>query len=293
VTADWNVPGLGDVAASTDGRLWAVSGTDVVRLSADGRIEQQFASGLTKPRYLAIGPGRIAAVDRENSALAILDAGSGKVVKTLDGKSDPAAWAANGPDTLRAPRGAAFFPDGRLLLAEHLRVRCLWPDTGRVAFEAHSTFLDICTPHPLQPEYVYSKMGVMRVDPASGAWTLVSHYPVSNPLGRGYFYSSVVLGGRPLVVAGGDGGLMYLFDVTDPAAPRLAVNLRELVDAQNRPFQANAIRPDGALVAWASSGKPKPGRAWQSHLGPGRAAGSARGRRHHRPRDRTSARHLF
>jgi len=87
-----------------------------------------------------------------------------------------------------------------------------WRPIGKLAFSEYSTFLDICTPHPQKPEYVYSRMGIKRVDPKAGAVELLKYSPARGD----YCCRSVVLGGRPFVGFASEGSLMTLWDVSDP-----------------------------------------------------------------------------
>ncbi len=215
-----------------DGRLWAIAGKDVVSLKPDGVVDKRYATGLETPQYLAAGAGRLAVVDRKAAKVAWLDAASGKILRTLGKERPKGEWTPVAPDLFSDPRDAAITPDGRLLLCEHARLRCLWPESGKVAFEALSNFMDTAVVHPTKPEYVYCWPGIFRVDPKTGAW----EWLVESPKGRvdlpgekkpvslspGSPHGAVVLGGKPFIFysnLGGTGRLLLL-DVSDPLKPR-------------------------------------------------------------------------
>ena len=234
--ADWQVPGAGDVARDGKGTLWVLSGKDVVSLTKDGRISKRFATGLDAPRYLAAGQGRLAVVDRKAARVAWLDARDGKVLRTLGQQRPAGTWTPVRADLFRDPRGAAILPDGRLLLTENARVRALWPEAGKVAFELLSNFMDSAVVHPTRPEYLYCQPGVFRVDPQTGAWAwlvespqgteTVPGSPKPRSLSLGSPHGAVVLGGRPFVFyfnRNGRGNLRLL-DVSEPLRPRLALD---------------------------------------------------------------------
>jgi len=232
--ADWPVPAVGDLAVDPKGTLWAISGKDVVALDAAGKAVRRYAAGLEKPRYLAASQDRLAVVDRTNAKLALLDAASGHVLRTLGKPRVPGAWTPVGPDTLADPRGCAFLGDGRLVLTEHARVRILWPETGRISMDILSNFMDVAVPHPTKPEYVYCWPGIFRVDPKTGAWNWLVEEPegmTTPPDKEGkvktYNYGSpsmsVVLAGRPFIAYATAQEQLYMFDVSDPLRPRLAM----------------------------------------------------------------------
>jgi hypothetical protein len=232
--ADWPVPEVADLAVDEKGLLWAISGRQVVALDAGGRIARRFDTALAKPRYLAAGVGRLAVVDRASARLALLDAAGGGVLRTLGKPRVPGQWTPVGPETLADPRGCALLADGRLILTEHARVRILWPQTGRISAEILSNFMDDAVVHPTKPEYLYCWPGIFRVDPKSGAWRWLVESPegMTTPPDKDgkvkpYHYGSpshaVVLGGRPFIAYATSEEQLYLFDVSDPLRPRLAM----------------------------------------------------------------------
>ncbi|HRR79221.1 MAG TPA: hypothetical protein P5118_03460 [Planctomycetota bacterium] len=252
---DWPLPGAGDVAADEKGALWALAGPvggvstrrdsrdgdvpptkEVVSLRPDGSVGQRYATGLETPQYLAAGAGRLAVIDRKAAKVAWLDAASGKIIRTLGRERPKGEWTPVASDLFSDPRDAAITPDGRLLLCEHARLRCLWPESGAVAFEALSNFMDTAVVHPTQPEYVYCWPGIFRVDPKTGAWEWLVESPrgsVEVPgekkpvsLSPGSPHGAVVLGGRPFIFyfsRHGKGDLLLL-DVSDPLKPRTALD---------------------------------------------------------------------
>jgi hypothetical protein len=231
--ADWPLPAVADLAADEQGNLWAVSGKDVVALDRSGRVARRYVTGLEKPQYLAAGAGRLAVVDRTAGRLALLDAANGRVLRTLGKPRAAGRWTPVGPETLNDPRGCAFLGDGRLVLTEHARVRILWPETGRISADIVSDFMDQTVVHPTRPEYVYCYMGVFRVDPKTGAWTWLVEAPqgMTGPDRDGkvkaysYEYPSaaVVLDGRPFIAYATGNEKLFMFDVSDPLRPRLAL----------------------------------------------------------------------
>jgi len=232
---DWSAPNVSDLAADAKGVLWAISGTDVVALNARGR---RYPTGLKAPRYLALSPRRIAVVDRAGARIALLDAKAGAVVRTLGDLRKPGAWEPVRGALLRDPRGAAFLPDGRLVVTESARVRILWPESGKTNQDILSNFMDVAVVHPTQSRYVYCAPGVFEADPKTGAW----RWLVESPGGQGppdkkgkptslYLGSpstTVVLGGRAFV-AYYQAGRLTMVDVTDPLRPRQAWQKRHKV----------------------------------------------------------------
>jgi len=247
---DWPLPGAGDVAADEKGVLWAIAGKEVVSLlvarvsdaessAAERRataVDKRYATGLDAPQYLAAGAGRLAVVDRKAAKVAWLDSTNGKLLRTLGQERPKGQWTPVAPDLFSDPRDAAITPDGRLLLCEHARLRCLWPESGKVAFEALSNFMDTAVVHPTKPEYVYCWPGIFRVDPKTGAWEWLVESPRGSvevvgdkkpvSLSPGSPHGAVVLGARPFIFysnLGGTGRLLLL-DVSDPLKPRTALD---------------------------------------------------------------------
>ncbi len=234
--SDWPLPGVSDVATDENRVLWAIAGKEVVSLKPDGALGKRYATGLETPQYLAAGAGRLAVIDRKAAKVAWLDAASGKVLRVLGRERPKGEWTPVASDLFSDPRDAAIAPDGRLLLCEHARLRCLWPESGAVAFEALSNFMDTAVVHPTKPEFVYCWPGIFRVDPKTGAWEWVVESPrgsVDLPgdekprsLSPGSPHGAVVLGGKPFILysnLGGTGRLLLL-DVSDPLKPRTALD---------------------------------------------------------------------
>jgi len=257
--AEWAVPLVGDIAAGQNNTLWALSGTEVVSMTVAGKAGKRYPTGLPTPQYIAASPTRLAIVDRNAERMVILDARSGKPIRSFGGPKPAGKWLPVGADVLRNPRDAAFLPDGRLVLTEHARVRILWPDTGTINQEILSNFMDVAVVHPARPEYVYCSPGIFRVDPKTGAWKWLVEAPgtVRKPaegedprqLQAGSPSTTVVLDGRPFL-AYFRSGLLRLFDITDPLKPRLALE----VTPQQRTFSAWAyatidFTKDGDILA--------------------------------------------
>lgn len=240
---DWPLPGAADVAADEKGVLWAIAGKEVVALKPDGAVDKRYATGLETPRYLAAGAGRLAVIDRKAAKVAWLDAANGKLLRVLGRERPKGEWTPVASDLFSDPRDAAITPDGRLLLCEHARLRCLWPESGGhpelatgPAFEALSNFMDTAVVHPTKPEYVYCWPGVFRVDPKTGAWEWLVESPKGsievagekNPrsLNPGSPHGAVVLSGKPFLFyfRPDTGGRLLLLDVTDPLKPRTALD---------------------------------------------------------------------
>lgn len=231
---DWPVSEVRDLAADEKGVLWALSARDVVLIDTAGRIDRRYPTGLERPEFLAAGAGRLAAVDRRNSRIAILGASDGAVLKTF-GKDRRTAglWLPVSCDLFRDPRGAVYFQDGKLLVTEASRVRSFWPDSGRIAYECLSNFMESAVVHPTRPEFIVCGLGVFEVDPGTGAW----HWRVETP-SPGSFQNekerstllgspthAVVLGGRPfLAYFNAPKGLTFV-DVSDPLKPRVSLHL--------------------------------------------------------------------
>jgi hypothetical protein len=232
---DWAVPGLGDLAGGGPGILWALSGKEIVSVEADGKVGKRYPTGLESPEFLAAGAGRLAAVDRRNSRISVLDASDGRILKTMGRDRRTAGlWSPVEAELFRDPRGAAYFPDGKLLVTEASRVRVFWPEPGRIAYECLSNFMESAVVHPTRPDYVVCGLGVFEVDPKTGAW----HWRVETPpyqsfedeKGRAKLLGSptnaVVLDGRPFVVYFNPSRVLTFVDVSDPLKPRVALEYR-------------------------------------------------------------------
>jgi hypothetical protein len=237
-TADRPIPGVADVAAGEGGKLWAISGKEVLALGPAGGVEKRFATGLERPRYLAASTHRLAVVDRAAAKVAILDAAGGRPVRMLAGARTAGQFAPVRGDLFGDPRGAAFLSDGRLAVTDGGRIRLLWPDSGQISQDILSNFMDSAVPHPTKPEYLYCYPGVFRVDGASGAWDWLLEAPRGLvPAGQpghaqferlGSPSTSVVLGGRAYIAYYREGRLR-LVDVTEPLRPRLALDATDKV----------------------------------------------------------------
>jgi hypothetical protein len=162
--------------------------------------------------------------------VAILDAGSGNVLKTYGKPRPPLEFTPVSLDKLRDPRGVAFLPDGKLLLAEQARIRCFWPESGKIAYESISNFMETAVVHPTDPSIVYMGMGIFRVDPKTGAWAWLAESPRIEVEREGQKRSitvgspthAVVLGGKPFIAYHVPASHTYIFDVSDPLKPRAA-----------------------------------------------------------------------
>lgn len=263
--ADWPLAGVADLATDPKGTLWAIAGKEVVQLDpAAGAVKAKFATGLEAPRYLAASAAKLAIVDRANGRIALLNAAGGAVIRTL-GQARPAgAWLPVSGNLFADPRGCAFLPDGKLIVTETGRVRTLWAEDGKVCQDILSNFMDIAVAHPQQPEYVYChNVSVFHVDTKTGAWS----YLVEGPHGLtrkdaktgrdvpyrfGSVSTSVVLAGKPFIAACGQDNWLYLFDVSDPVKPRLALSCNDPL-LRLQPYSIISFTKGGDLIANAGS----------------------------------------
>ncbi|MCC7375362.1 MAG: DUF1565 domain-containing protein [Verrucomicrobiales bacterium] len=224
VIGTWPLPGVEGLAFDERGTLWAVAGRDIVALDTrNGAKTRSIPTSLPQPRYLAAGGGRLAVGDRQADRIECLDAATGRSLVILGSQVARDAWTPVVPDLFSDPRGLALYPDGRLLVADHLGIHCLWPERRQAAFEDYSTFLDIGIAHPLRPEFVYSRMGIMRVDEDTGAWKLTHRYPAS--YGELIASQAFVIEGRSFIASGKEGAIQVIWEVTEPTQPRLAGEL--------------------------------------------------------------------
>ena len=173
-------------------------------------------------------------VDRTAARLAILDSASGRVVRTMGKPRVPGQWTPVGPETFNDPRGCAFLGDGRLVLTEHARVRILWPETGRISGDFVSDFMDQAVVHPTRPEYCVLLHGRVSRRSQDGRVDLAGGSPARHDrAGQGRQSEGLLLrirprrrsfstGGRSLPMPRPDEQL-YMFDVSDPLRPRLAM----------------------------------------------------------------------
>ncbi len=235
--ADWSVANVSDIVCDAQGIIWVISGTDVVSLTADGKIDKRIVTGLTEANYLTVGAGKLAVNDRKKCRIAIIDIATGKVNKTIGQDRTKDYWMPVKPDTFRDPRGMAMYSDGRLIITEHARVRIISPDKLDTSVDMVSNFMETAVTHPQKPEYVYCGLGLYQVDEKTGAWKWVLETPTAPYVvtkdedvwaGKriGSPGLSVMLGGRPYIgFYNFDGkGALKLFDVTDPLKPRLALD---------------------------------------------------------------------
>ena len=232
--ADWPIPQVADITSDPAGSLWVISGQDIVSLDAAGHVGKRYPTGLQSPAYLAANATRLAAVDRKNHRLAVLDSATGTVIRTIGVDRSKEYWLPVQPDTLRDPRDAAFLPDGRLVLLEESRIRIFWPARPDTSVDLVSDFVDSGVVHPTNPEYLYCSLGIYQVDPKTGSWKWVVETPPyfsdttkeTDPWYSKRFgmpAAGVVLGGRPFVAYHYSNDSLALFDVSDPLKPRLAL----------------------------------------------------------------------
>ncbi len=241
---DYPLPGVGAIAADPAGTVWALVGTDLVSLDADGKVATRLPTGLGTPSALAVDGTHFAMADATAGQVVVYDR-AGKRLKSYGHGYAGHDWAAVGADTLRALNGLAFLPDGKLVIAMYNRVRILWPETGVIFKEITSEFVDAGTVHPTNPAYVYTALGVYHIDPKTGAWQWVVEAPLGwpvkdkNGVEHGQTYgvacAGVVLNGTPYVVympqsdyADYTTASAYFFDVTDPLHPRLRTTVPKL-----------------------------------------------------------------
>jgi len=253
--SDWPVPRVGDLSLDETGGLWAISGQEVALIALDGAISKKIATGLTAPAYLAVQNHRLAVVDRVAARLAYIDADNGQAIKTFGRDRPLGEWLATSPDLLRDPRGVAFLPDGRLLIAEAARLRSFWPDSGVIGHDILSNFMDSTVVHPVAKQYLYNFAGVFEVDPSTGAWNWKLEQPriefpdrdKAETATLGSPSQAVTLGGRPFVVYHSPDRYLLFFDVSDPLKPRLALSTpREQVPAWS--YSTVTFGKDGALI---------------------------------------------
>lgn len=224
--------GVADLAADPDaGRVWALLGSEALELDWSGQIVARVDTGLPNPRRLDARKDRLAVLDPSVARVALFDLKSRRLLRTLGAERKPGEWTPVDRFVLRAPGDCAFLANGRLLITEHARMRMVDPDSGVVLREMLSNFMDVATPHPLHPEFVYCALGIFHVDSQSGAWTWRVEAPEPSPPNSpppafespGSPSGTVVLQGRPFLVHAGHNGKLRLFDITDPERPRLAL----------------------------------------------------------------------
>lgn len=233
--ADWPLEFPRDVAFDPQGTLWAISGENVLALDDAGRVTKTFSTGLKSPKpnsaFLAASSDRIAVTDKERGVVTLLDSTTGKTVKSFGKPREPGVrWTSVGLDVWRAPEGTAFVSSGQLVVADDLRIRSFWPETGRLVQDLDVDFPGSFIVHPTRPEFVYSPFGIQHVDPKSGRSRWIAEttaHPFSNDpedvaLGTLAFsrIRSAVLGGRPFLVAIGMDYRLGFTDVSDPLRPR-------------------------------------------------------------------------
>lgn len=253
--ATWPLAGVADLAADPSGGLWAIAGSEVISLQPDGSARRRHPTSLPNPLYLAVSSNRLAVVDPRANRIALLDRDTGAAIRVFGSRPDLQSWTPVGAEVFRDLRGISFFPDGRLLLSEQFRVRCLSPDGGQVLFALTSNFMDVGVPNPWQPDFVYSRMGIHRVDPETGNWSHVNEVPRS--MGRLIGTHAARLGGKPFVAFGSEGTIRVLYDVSDPLRPRRAKPGFDPADPilQRIGSFPSGFGKDGALVCPAEGGR--------------------------------------
>ena len=232
---DIEVPSVGTVSADKQGNLWAISGTDVVKI-VDGNIATRFATQLQYPYGLSVKEGRIAVGDRANSKLNILNSANGQVIAAL-GKERTEYFTSVSLDLYRDIRGIAYLDDGRLAITEQSRFRIFDPENlAAPAVEMVSNFMESAVTHPTDKSYVYCGLGIYKVNEKNNEWRWIVEAPVFfsvMPNQEDYAWhkkhigspgQSVVISGKPyLAYYNHNGsGTLQLWDVTDPVNPKLS-----------------------------------------------------------------------
>jgi len=277
--ADWPVAEVGDIAADPNGGLWVLSGKKVLHMTADGKKDKEFDSGLPLPKYIAASKDRVAVNGSSDpmgshlgleSSLAVFDIG-GKLVRQLGKARVDGQFTPVGPDTMRDPRGMCFLTDGRLVLCESARTRILDADTGTILMDLLSNFMDVAVAHPQKPEYVYCGLGAFRVDTRTGSWDWLVEEPrtvgtavrnVTDENGEPkqievpqiYSFGSpslgVVLDGKAFILYVYGNGTARFVDVSDPAKPRPSTYIRNSMVAPGA-YSTVCFDKDGNLMCAA------------------------------------------
>ncbi|MBA3846706.1 MAG: hypothetical protein H0X45_08685, partial [Planctomycetes bacterium] len=252
---DWTLPGAGDLADDPAGTLWVLVGSEVVSLDAHGAVAKRIVTGLAAPLYLAAGKDRLAVIDQANARVAVIDSVKGTILATYGEPRGDGMWKPVDTRTWDHPRGAAFLADGRLLVCEEFRIRAIWPETGAIAFEGVSNFMESFVLHPTQPDYGYCASGIYRIDQKSGAWAMVvgtppRHQTAEHLKWKAYGPSdATVIGGRPYLMYFGWGN--RLIDISDPLEPRVVESLTGLLDqhlGQSNGYDQACFGKDGAII---------------------------------------------
>jgi len=266
--ADFAIADAGDVEVDESGRIWVISGENVVVADPDGRIIQSVKPGV-KPSYLAVGKEEAAVVDSAAGRIAFVNVRDFRTSRVMGRDRSPGQWLAPAADLFKNLRDAAWMPDGQLLICEAGRIRAIFPDRAKESMVLHSNFMDALVPHPRNPEVVYCySANIFGLDHRTGAWTLLREGPhvVDEKLSLGMCITAGIVDGRPYLLVNSNDAYdpteeekknnsyiprRYTFlDISDPLSPKFAGCLRTF-----HPFIYTDVRfdKDGNLC-WPEQG---------------------------------------
>lgn len=170
------------------GRLWALSGTKLVRFDSLADAPQTIiGSGLDDPRHIAIDPsGRLLVTDRGQSHQVKIFSADGRLARAIGKPGSPSAGPYD-PLHLNEPNGVAIDTQGRIWVAEncnHPRRVSLWEPDGQLvrAFYGPTEYGGGGVLDPRDPTKFFYKGMEFRLDWQTGSDSLTRLFHLPDPL---------------------------------------------------------------------------------------------------------------
>lgn len=265
----WTVRNAGQKRASAvpDGTLAGASNWDnAVAFSPDGK---SVAAGTSESSVLVwnLATRTVAArVPQPQPVTSVTWDGTGRMAASIaDGTVKLISLPSPVLNTGNLPAAIAYRPDGKALVVGGNSVQ-LWDTATRTLRATHPLPSGVTV-----NSTVFNQAGIIAAALSDGTVTLLNGQtlrPLGKPFpaitGQGGTESVAFSPDGRLLAAGADDGGVRLFDVSDPARPRL---LAAVLDGSGTPVYTVAFAPDGKTVAAASTDNVV--RLWRVSRSPG------------------------